>query len=264
MTITAWLRWAIVEQLLPNQARRVLDIGAGTGSIGSLLADRFEYVGIEPDKHSFDIATRRIGARGELLNCGFEDLEPEQDFDVVCALEVLEHIDDDDAAVTRWVRHLRPGGCLLISVPSDPGRYGQVNASVGDLRRYDPEDLVRLFAGAALGQIVVRAYGSPYANVQETIQNVVSRGRRYESPVCERTAKSGRHLQPPVSLARVVHAVATPLERLQRPFSARGIGTGLVARGEFANRGPGRSQREGSADALTRVPASFEFDDDAL
>lgn len=233
MTITAWLRWDAVERLLPRHASRVLDIGAGTGSIGSLLASRYEYVGVEPDRVSCDMATRRIGARGRLLNRKFEDLEPTQEFDLVCAFEVLEHLEDDATALRQWLRYLRPGGWLVVSVPKGPRRYGPVNSRVGDLRRYDPEDLTRLFADAGLCRIVTAAYGSPYGNLQETAQNLILRARPSRVPVAERTAASARFLQPPASLASAVRAVALPLQYLQRPFSIRGIGTGLVARGEL-------------------------------
>ena len=119
-----------------------------------------EYVGIEPDPISFGVAKTRIGDRGRLLNCRFEDLPPAQEFDLVCAFEVLEHIEDDAAALGEWIQHLRPRGWLLLSVPKDRRRYGPVNARVGDLRRYDLVDLERLLANAGLRRIVMVRYGS--------------------------------------------------------------------------------------------------------
>jgi len=231
MTISAWLRWDVVGGLLPSTPARVLDIGAGTGTIGILLAQMYEYVGVEPDRLSYEAARRRLGPEGTVLNCGFEALEPRHDFDLVCAFEVLEHLEDDAGAIRLWAQHLRPGGALVVSVPKDAHRYGRVNANVGDLRRYDRVELVRLFEDAGLRGVVTRAYGSPYGNVQEVVQNVVLSARPTRKSLAERTASSARSLQPPPALGRVVRAVALPLALAQRSFTARGIGTGLVCRG---------------------------------
>lgn len=233
LTISGWLRWSVVEHLLPGNARTVLDIGAGAGSIGSLLSERYEYVGIEPDPLSFEIAEGRIGDRGRVLNCRFEDFAAGQYFDVVCAFEVLEHLEDDEAALGRWIQHLRPGGWLLLSVPKDRLRYAAVNARAGDLRRYDPDGLRLLMSRAGLHEIVMCPYGSPYGNLQEWIQNLVLRARRPRTTMPERTAASGRFLLPPTWAKRSVHLLAVPLRYTQRPFAHRGIGTGLVARGRL-------------------------------
>ena len=73
LTVTAWLRWDAVQPLLPATGGRVLDIGAGTGTIGSFLADRYEYVGVEPDPISHAVASGRIGPRGIVHNLAIED-----------------------------------------------------------------------------------------------------------------------------------------------------------------------------------------------
>ena len=234
MTISAWLRWDAIRRFLPTGPARVLDIGAGTGTIGALLARRYTYMGVEPDPVSFAAAQRRVGPAGHVLNCGFEALEEDHAFDLVCAFEVLEHMSDDLAALRRWVWFLRPGGTLLVSVPKGTGRYGPANQNVGDLRRYEPEALAALLSRAGLARVVTRSYGTPYGNVQEAIQNRVLRARLPRDASMEtRTAASARSMQPPERLGAAVRFLAAPLQVAQRPFSAFGIGTGVVARGDL-------------------------------
>lgn len=232
MTVTAWLRWDAVRRMLPG-GRRVLDIGAGTGGFGSFLAERYEYVGVEPDPISFEAASRRIGGRGVLHNCAIEDLEPASDFDLVCAFEVLEHIEDDRAALSLWVRHLRPAGSLLVSVPRGRHRFAAGDEQVGHLRRYDPEDLTRILAGAGLEGIRTTVYGSPWGNLQEAVRGVVFRLRPNRRTMQERTHASGRSFQPPRWGAYVTSAVSFPMRLVQRPFARKNVGTGLVGIGRL-------------------------------
>jgi SAM-dependent methyltransferase len=234
MTITAWLRWDVIERMLPARASRVLDIGAGAGAIGAMLARRYDYVGVEPDAVSFRAARRRVGEQGTVLNCGFQDLQAAEEYDLVCAFEVLEHIVDDRSALASWVEHLRPGGTLLLTVPKGSRRYGRANARVGDLRRYDEPRLRAMLHDVGLTNVSTKAYGSPYGNLQEAVLNVALRRDIDEASMPERTSASARSMQPPTVLSYAVAAVAVPLRLLQRPFTRLGVGTGLVCRGEKA------------------------------
>jgi SAM-dependent methyltransferase len=234
MTITAWLRWDVVRTLLPAAASTVLDIGAGTGVYGQMLAERYVYLGLEPDETSYSAARRRIGDRGDVRRWGFEDLERGRRFDLVCAFEVLEHMEHDDAALARWAEFVEPGGWLLLSVPKGSTRYGAGNENVGDLRRYDELDLRHRLHAIGLDSLVVRSYGTPYGNIQESIQNVILDRKRLTEPMRQRTLASARSMQPPGLFAWAVAGAAYPFRLLQRPFSYIGIGTGIIIRGRRA------------------------------
>lgn len=230
--MTGWLRWDIVQRLLPASGR-VLDIGAGEGGIGSFLAECYDYVGVEPDPTSYEAARERVGARGCLHNCAIEELEPAGDFDLVCAFEVLEHIEDDVGALSLWVRHLRPGGSLLVSVPQGRDRFGAGDAQMGHLRRYDTEDLAGRLRDAGLEAVFTEVYGAPWGNFQEAVRGTLFRLRPSTRSVQERTLASGRSSQPPAWGAAATKAISVPLRYLQRPFSKRGIGTGVVGFGRL-------------------------------
>jgi SAM-dependent methyltransferase len=71
-------------------------------------------------------------------------------FDVVCALDIVEHVDDDDAAFAELARVARPGAALLISVPLHQKHWSGFDVMVGHRRRYEPATLLALLAAHGL------------------------------------------------------------------------------------------------------------------
>lgn len=231
LTIHAWLRYDAIRRLLPRDANSILEIGAGLGSTGVLLSRRRTYVGLEPDIQSFETARRRIGDRGTILAQRVESYEAAEPFDVVCAFEVLEHIGDDKRALTAWRAHVKKGGWLLLSVPAGRDRFGPSDERVGHYRRYDRSDLVAVLEDTGYGDVSVIAYGFPLGHVLEAGRNLFA--RRLHSPdgsMDDRTAGSGRWLQPPESAAQLTRLLSAPFRYLQRPFGGTDLGTGFVAR----------------------------------
>src|SRR5438270_6654941 len=105
LTPMARLRYDRIRRLLPEHARSLLEIGCGAGSVGYRLALRYDYVGLEPDAESCALAQSCIGSLGD-VRCGDISRVDGERFDVVCAFEVLEHIEDDRAALEQWCAHL--------------------------------------------------------------------------------------------------------------------------------------------------------------
>jgi SAM-dependent methyltransferase len=231
LSLHAWLRYDAIERLLPAGVRTLLEIGAGQGAAGALLAREFEYVGLEPDELSFETARRRIGAAGTVLNTTAETYDSQEPSDVVCAFEVLEHLEDDAAALAGWSRHIRVGGWLLISVPAGRERFGPTDVKAGHYRRYDRPDLAALLVQTGYGEIDIVSYGFPLGYALEAARNLYARRAvKQEVSRQDRTAASGRWLQPPEGLGRMLRALSAPFRLAQRPFGRTGLGTGLVAR----------------------------------
>jgi SAM-dependent methyltransferase len=67
---------------------------------------------------------------------------------VVTALDVLEHLEDDERAARELRRVLRPDGVLVVAVPADPALWSAHDDAVGHLRRYTEESLRTLLTGA--------------------------------------------------------------------------------------------------------------------
>ena len=229
----AWLRYDLVERMLPAGVTDVLEIGCGQGSLGARLAQRYRYLGVEPDRASWEVAQQRIRAagHGEIRNITVDELGTER-FDLVCAFEVLEHMEDDAAAVKQWAARLRARGWLLLSVPALQHRYGPFDELVGHFRRYDPAAMAALLDRCGFGEIEIRQYGFPLAYLLEAARNAIGRRRLAAaagSSAAERTAGSGRFLQPSGRARGAATQWGTaPFRLLQRAFPH--TGPGLVVR----------------------------------
>jgi SAM-dependent methyltransferase len=67
-------------------------------------------------------------------------------FDLVCALDVIEHVDDDDGALRELARVTKPGGVLVISAPLRASLWTAFDEFVGHKRRYEPAGLIAKLA----------------------------------------------------------------------------------------------------------------------
>ncbi len=62
-------------------------------------------------------------------------------FDLICAFDVIEHVDDDERALAELSRVASPRAALITSVPLHPAQWTGFDDFVGHRRRYEPEDL---------------------------------------------------------------------------------------------------------------------------
>lgn len=232
----AAMRWDVVSRLLPAALGDVIEIGCGQGAAAVRLARRADrFVALEPDPKSFAIAKARVGNLGTVRNMSSADLPDEERFDTLCAFEVLEHIEDDRAALQDWVSRLRAGGRIVLSVPAYPGRFSHADEVAGHFRRYDRSGMAALLEGAGLQNIEIVHYGFPSGHVLEAARNYLARqhlaGEAGGMDIAQRTASSGRMFQPGSAVSRVMlGALTVPMIWVQRVFPDRGIGMIATAR----------------------------------
>jgi SAM-dependent methyltransferase len=62
-------------------------------------------------------------------------------YDLVCAMDVVEHAEDGDAALAELSRVTKPGGVLLLSVPLHAAQWSAFDELVGHRQRYEPAEL---------------------------------------------------------------------------------------------------------------------------
>jgi SAM-dependent methyltransferase len=125
---------ALVEGIAVPPDARVLDAGCGSGRTLDELARYGSAHGVELNPLGL-AAARRRGHRVEqapVETIPFEDAS----FDLVTCLDVIEHTEDDTAALRELRRVTRPGGNALVSVPAHPRLWSRHDEVNGHRRRY--------------------------------------------------------------------------------------------------------------------------------
>jgi SAM-dependent methyltransferase len=146
----AWL----LDRARPYLGGRVLEVGAGIGTFTEQLADGREVVAVEPDPAL--VPHLRRNAPSATVVAGEADAAPPGPFDSIVCFNVLEHIPDDAAALAAFRERLRPGGHLLLLVPSHPFLYGPIDRAFAHERRYAMRPLRARLEGAGFGVTELR------------------------------------------------------------------------------------------------------------
>jgi SAM-dependent methyltransferase len=144
---------------------RVLEVGAGLGTITRKLVDRYpqlSVVALEPagnvfgDLASYAALTPRVAASRQTL-AEYEP-GPGEAFDAVVYLNVLEHIADDARELQLAAKRLRPGGALLLFGPALEWLYSELDYRAGHYRRYSLRRLRALATTAGLEVVSARYF----------------------------------------------------------------------------------------------------------
>lgn len=144
-------RW-ILDLFRPYLGPRAAEVGAGIGSFSRIILESTavqELTALEPAANLFPILRDRLQAnpRAQALPFYLEAWRPVQAPDSIAAVNVMEHIQDDERFLRDANRILAPAGTILLFVPALPRLYGKLDAQFGHFRRYlKPELAAKLKA----------------------------------------------------------------------------------------------------------------------
>jgi len=133
--------WAL-DKYFPDLAS-LLEIGCGTGFVLSGISTAFpqaRIVGSEIYVHGLAFAAARL-PKAELLQMDARKMPYREEFDVVCAFDVIEHIAEDQRVLENLYRAVKPGGGCIITVPQHPWLWSQIDVTACHQRRYRADDL---------------------------------------------------------------------------------------------------------------------------
>lgn len=141
----------ILSRYFP-QAQSFLEIGCGTGYVLAELARRFpgmELSGGEYFTAGLPFAAARVPG-ADFYQVDARQLPFVDEFEVIGAFDVLEHIAEDEAALASIVRALRPGGGIIVTVPQHRWLWSTTDDYACHERRYSRRELLNKIENAGL------------------------------------------------------------------------------------------------------------------
>jgi SAM-dependent methyltransferase len=150
--------WAL-DKYVP-EAQRVLEVGCGAGYVLSEMRRRYPMrqiaacdASIEAIRH----ARERVSA-AHLFQADARRLPVRRPFDVIAALDVIEHITEDTEALAEMFRTLTPGGSLVLTVPQHRWLWGRVDEFSCHRRRYERRELLEKVRAAGFEIVRCTSY----------------------------------------------------------------------------------------------------------
>lgn len=140
-----------LEESGPGELSRpeIIDIGCGTGAMLAMLSKFGHVTGLEMFAEAADVCRAEFGDSVDIrLGRVPEDLPTDGSFDVACAFDVVEHIEDDVDALKRIHHAVRPGGLFVSTVPAFASLWGDNDVLSHHFRRYRRKPYVALVEAA--------------------------------------------------------------------------------------------------------------------
>ena len=161
---------------------RVLEIGAGTGEHLPFVRHSFnEYILTDLDQEALNVAKKKHQknhdgkVRYEYQSAN--DLKyPDDSFDRLVAIHVLEHIYQPHIAVKQWVRVLKNGGVLSILIPTDPGLAWRLGRHLGPRRN-------AIAQGIAYDYVMAREHVNACTNLVAILRHYFDNGIEHWWPL---------------------------------------------------------------------------------
>ena len=153
----------ITDELAPHLGQRILEVGAGIGTIATKMAQRkgsAEITAIEPAQNVFERLADTVAGVPNVtaLQLTSQELAAQrpQQFDSIVYVNVLEHILDDAAEMRTAFELVGPGGSLGVFVPALSRLYGSLDYKSGHFRRYDKARLRDVITAAGFEIVDLR------------------------------------------------------------------------------------------------------------
>jgi len=217
-------RW-ILDTQAPQKDDLLLDCGAGTGLFAEEMQAYCQIRTLDAFEPALEMQRKRFSPEQVIEMTGKEVPLPDNSLNYLTALDVLEHIKDDAAAVRDWHRLLKPNGLAVITVPASMALWSDWDVAMHHFRRYDRKGLLAVFPQSHWEILHVN-----YTNTLAFLPAWLIRKLRSHKPVkAEEQANRAEYRIPPPWLNALLRwiFVTTAMWRVPMPF---GLSLLLVAR----------------------------------
>jgi SAM-dependent methyltransferase len=149
--------------LRPHLGGRVLELGCGIGTYSTRLRARARRLTcVDMDPHYVATVQALFAGDDDVVveegTVGKGLTFPAASFDAIVCLNVLEHIEDDLAALRELRSWLAPSGRVLLQVPAHPRLFGSIDTALGHWRRYTRKGLAGILAAAGFDLVLAPRY----------------------------------------------------------------------------------------------------------
>ena len=126
----------IRREVLPPADAKILEIGCGTGHNLTMLGGFGHVEGLELDDEARALSEKRLGRK--VMSSPLPELGevPDRHYDLIGAFDVIEHIEDDAAALASIAAKLKPGGKFVMTVPAHQWMWSAHDVVNHHKRRY--------------------------------------------------------------------------------------------------------------------------------
>ena len=154
--LTNYIAKLLKEKQLPQEVK-ILNIGCGPGRSSEYLSAFGKVTSIEYDKFCCEFASEKTGL--EIIHGSITELPFDNEtFDLVCAFDVIEHVEDDLKAVEEMKRVAGSNGVLLVTVPAFMSLWSHHDEVNHHYRRYKFKQLDKLFKSIGGGTSIAGSY----------------------------------------------------------------------------------------------------------
>jgi SAM-dependent methyltransferase len=155
--LSNYIQQLIKQEKLPSADLKILNVGCGPGRSSEYLSKFGKVTSIEYDKFCCEFASEKTGL--EIINGSITELPfSDNSFDLVCAFDVIEHVEDDQLAINELKRVTKNESLILITVPAFMSLWSHHDVINHHFKRYKIKEVNQLFDSTNNGNKVFDTY----------------------------------------------------------------------------------------------------------
>jgi len=152
-TVERYNDW-IFERVTPWLGDRILEVGAGVGTLTRKLVGKPYVIASDPSDDYVQALRKKVVGSDRLRVVSYDPQGNDassfsgERLDTVLCVNLLEHLEDDDAALGCFHRTLMPGGRCVLLVPACKRLFSRMDSALGHHRRYSKQELAKKIEAA--------------------------------------------------------------------------------------------------------------------